>query len=457
MKRGGQRWSLPAHCAPRAAIPDSCSPLVFCPPSLQERGRTALHDAVAHQHAEVVQLLLSRHAPADALDGSGWTPLLYAATLRNLALCRQFIDRNDVDYDAQPDDGVSSAALHVACATDHRELVEDLVAAGANVNIKDALGRTPLHRACRASAGACVQMLVNGGADVNARSAKGWTPLMYASRWGAVQAAAVLLKAGADVSVADHSGANAIVLAHEASMGEYMRDGDGDAAIGYGPSPAAVKQGAKHVYDLLAQHGAGDTMAGGVMGALLDVLGVLSCSAAGFAAAEESAEADGGGAGAAGAPVIVTDTPSAGNSGAAGQAAVDTGMQQHQQEEEEEEEPQQHVYTREEAAAVAAERAANRLAGGPGGTEISEIDPSDFSFDQLPNVPLTAAKEQQPVTAQGADDDWSNATSSASELFTTLVSGGPVASAGGEDEFAEAASDAQALMSAVLGGPVERQ
>ena len=429
-----------------------CVVRLSCPPSPQERGRTALHDAVAHQHIEVVQLLLARHAPPDALDGCGWTPLLYAATLRNLALCRLFIDRGDVDYDAQPDDGVSSTALHVACATDHGQLVEDLVAAGANVNIKDALGRTPLHRACRASAGACVQMLVDGGADVNASSAKGWTPLMYAARWGAVQATAVLLKAGADTSVADHSGANAVVLAHEASVGEYGGDGDGDAAIGYGPSPAAVKQGAKHVYELLAQHGAGGNMPGGVMGALLDVLGVLSCQAAGCSAAEEAAEADASG------PVIISDVasrPQAHDSVAAPAAALAPAGQAAPAEQ------QQHVYSAEEAAAAAAQRAATRIADG---TEaVVESDPSDFSFDKLPNVPLPAMQQQQQqqqqqqhaVQGDGDGDDWAAATSSASELFSTLVSGGPVAS-DGAGEFEQAASDAQALISAVLGDPAER-
>ena len=417
-------------------------PSILCSP--QERGRTALHDAVAHQHSEVVQLLLARHAPPDALDGSGWTPLLYAATLRNLALCRLFIDRGD--YDAQPDDGVSSTALHVACATDHGQLVEDLVAAGANVNIKDALGRTPLHRACRASAGACVQMLVDGGADVNSRSAKGWTPLMYAARWGAVQATAVLLKAGADTSVADHSGANAVVLAHEASVGEYGGDGDGDAAIGYGPSPAAVKQGAKHVYELLAQHGAGGNMSGGVMGALLDVLGVLSCQAAGCSAAEEAAEADAAG------PVIISDVqsrPQAHESAPPAAALAPAGQPAPAE--------QQHVYSAEEAAAAAAQRAATRIADG---TEaVVESDPSDFSFDKLPNVPLPAKQQQQQQQqaeqGDGDGDDWAAATSSATELFTTLVSGGPVAS-DGADEFEQAASDAQALMSAVLGDSAQR-
>ena len=86
-----------------------------------------------------------------------------------------------------------------------------------------------------------------------------------------------------------------------------------------------------------------------------------------------------------------------------------------------------------------------------------ESDPSDFSFDKLPNVPLPAMQQQQQQAVQGDGDgdDWAAATSSATELFSTLVSGGPVAS-DGAGEFEQAASDAQALMSAVLGDPSER-
>jgi len=58
--------------------------------------------------------------------------------------------------------------------TGHKEIVELLIAKGADVNSKDKSGYTPLHGA---ATDVTVELLIAEGADVNAKGDDGSTPL----------------------------------------------------------------------------------------------------------------------------------------------------------------------------------------------------------------------------------------------------------------------------------------
>jgi ankyrin repeat protein len=105
--------------------------------------------------------------------------------------------------------GVASVDLHDACQLALVEVVKQALATGADVERRDAHGRTPLMLACRAGSFEVVKLLVEAGADVKAANAGGTTCLMYAKTAavgsGDLRTLDLLLAAGADPNCRDAS------------------------------------------------------------------------------------------------------------------------------------------------------------------------------------------------------------------------------------------------------------
>jgi uncharacterized protein len=99
---------------------------------------------------------------ADAVDGSGSTPLLLAASHDDVADVRQ------------------------------------LLKTGANPNVRNKLDTTPLLEAAFHSNAEMIKALLDAGADPNAAGADGQTPLMLVARGTNVAAAKILLEKGAN-------------------------------------------------------------------------------------------------------------------------------------------------------------------------------------------------------------------------------------------------------------------
>jgi ankyrin repeat protein len=106
--------------------------------------------------------------------------------------------KSGVDPDARAPDGTT--ALHWAVYNDDVDLVERLVAAGADVNAVNDYGSRPLLEAAVVGNAKVVGILLDAGADVNTRGADGETPLMILARSDHVDAARLLLERGADAN-----------------------------------------------------------------------------------------------------------------------------------------------------------------------------------------------------------------------------------------------------------------
>jgi ankyrin repeat protein len=121
-------------------------------------------------------------------------------------------------------------ALSTAIVWGYEGMAEMLLEAGASVNQSAAgNGVTPLHWAAGISASQrdaghltkaaqidVIQALIAQGANVNARDAAGRTPLFWASEAGAEEAVSVLLDAGALVGIKSNLGTTAAIAALEA-------------------------------------------------------------------------------------------------------------------------------------------------------------------------------------------------------------------------------------------------
>ena len=106
------------------------------------------------------------------------TPDLHAAVgRRDLAGVRELLSRgDDVNHrDPRPSPWDGETPLLIAAALGHVEMVELLMAHGADVNARSATGWTALIAACNAGNTEIARMLLDAGADPAARNDEGYT------------------------------------------------------------------------------------------------------------------------------------------------------------------------------------------------------------------------------------------------------------------------------------------
>lgn len=107
-------------------------------------------------------------------------------------------------------------ALHYAIQGREVFSTKTLLRNGADPSAKDEQGWMPLHHAAWDGAGGCVEHLVKAGADVNARVPTGESALQIALERANVNTARALVSMGADVKVKwAKSGATTLMLAME--------------------------------------------------------------------------------------------------------------------------------------------------------------------------------------------------------------------------------------------------
>ena len=75
----------------------------------------------------------------------------------------------------------NTTSLHLSVERCNKEIAENIINNGANVNAKDIIEWTPLHYAVQTDQKEIIELLIAKGADVNAKNNNGRTPLDIAT------------------------------------------------------------------------------------------------------------------------------------------------------------------------------------------------------------------------------------------------------------------------------------
>jgi ankyrin repeat protein len=154
----------------------------------REDGSTPLYYAAMFSHGEIVETLIANGADVNAKDFSG-------KTILDTALYTPLPGDGGKTIEILRKHGAKSSAedsIHDAAAEGNIEAVKEYLAAGGDVNAKSDFA-TPLHYARTKE---IAEMLIAAGAGVNAKDALGETPLDRANRYKQLETADLLRKHG---------------------------------------------------------------------------------------------------------------------------------------------------------------------------------------------------------------------------------------------------------------------
>jgi ankyrin repeat protein len=119
------------------------------------------------------------------------------------SLLKRGMDANAVDLKGQP-------VLHIAAREGNLEVVQALVAAGADIDKRNAFKETPIMLACLAGSMPIVSFLLSKDAQINQ---PGWTPLLYAATNGRTDLVKLLLDNSAYIDSAAPNGTTPLMMA----------------------------------------------------------------------------------------------------------------------------------------------------------------------------------------------------------------------------------------------------
>ncbi|KAJ6036354.1 hypothetical protein N7540_000633 [Penicillium herquei] len=223
-----QNAKFPLHEAAREGRTEIAESLLNANPKSasvkDDDERLPIHWAVAYNRLPIVELLVAvKNFDPDVEDGSGWTPLMIAASLKDAA-GDPIIDlllRKEADVTIKSSSGQN--ALHFAASKANISTVRTLIANKCSARVKDVRGQLPLHRAAATGSVPILKALLEEGkSPVNATDNDGFTALHHAISEGHGDAAILLLKSGAQADKRDIDGKLAIDLVPDDKVRKYI-------------------------------------------------------------------------------------------------------------------------------------------------------------------------------------------------------------------------------------------
>ena len=179
----------------------------------------ALLEAAKNDDIDMLSMALAYGADINAKDAEGRTALDLAQDEEILQLLQYRIEENKKlqlknklkNQKIFPKE--YNSKLAEAAKENNTELIELLLAAGANVNSKDNNGNTPLTQAAKNGSKESMKLLLTAGANANLVDNKGYSPLAQAAENGHIECVKLLLAAGVNVNSRNNDGNTPLALA----------------------------------------------------------------------------------------------------------------------------------------------------------------------------------------------------------------------------------------------------
>lgn len=135
-------------------------------------GQTLLHYACRKVKHDIVQLLLNHDADPNIPDTAGDTTLSSAIVFGDIPIIQLLLQHN-VNINGTLADGTTPLMLSVLATRPKFEL---LLSSGANIHLRNNMGRTALHEAAYYGDKFMVKILLKANANPNIKDNRGWTP-----------------------------------------------------------------------------------------------------------------------------------------------------------------------------------------------------------------------------------------------------------------------------------------
>nr|WP_274364142.1 MULTISPECIES: ankyrin repeat domain-containing protein [unclassified Paenibacillus] len=115
-------------------------------------------------------------------------------------------------------------SLIQAAESGNTDKVLQLINDGADINTRDARGRTPILAATHGNKAETVKALIEAGADIHLQDNILDNPFLYAGAEGFLEIVKLLIDAGADPTITNRYGGTALILASEHGYVEVVKE-----------------------------------------------------------------------------------------------------------------------------------------------------------------------------------------------------------------------------------------
>jgi len=171
-----------------------------------KNGVSALLNAVFRSQKSIVELLLSKKPELDMFE---------AASVGDTGRVMELVHEDHSSLNSYPPFGFFPLGL--ATFFGHKDTVEVLIAAGADVNLqsRESMKVSSLHSAVAAGRLDIAQILLAHGANPNSKAAQDFRPIHEAAARGTLEFVQLLLDAGAEINARAVDGKTPLAFAME--------------------------------------------------------------------------------------------------------------------------------------------------------------------------------------------------------------------------------------------------